>query len=118
MQLEGAVLVTTPQDIARVDTAKALAMFQQADVRVLGVVRNMTGFLCPHCGQSVEIFPQSDQIRSALDELLELASVPLDPAAVVNGDHGRPVVISMPDSPVTRAFLGLAERIATLVPIS
>lgn len=78
----------------------------------------MAGFLCPHCGQPVEIFPQSDQLRSSLDTLPELACVPLDPAAVVNGDRGHPVVISMPGSLVTRAFLELAQRIVTLVPTS
>jgi ATP-binding protein involved in chromosome partitioning len=114
--LDGAILVTTPQDIARIDTAKALAMFRQANVRPLGVVSNMAGFICPHCGQPVEIFPQSEQLRNALDELPELASVPLDPIAVVNGDRGQPAVVSMPDSQVARAFLELARRVADLVP--
>ncbi len=61
MHIDGAVLVTTPQDIARIDTAKALAMFQQATVPILGVVQNMDGFLCPHCGTHVDIFPASQE---------------------------------------------------------
>jgi ATP-binding protein involved in chromosome partitioning len=117
MSLDGAILVTTPQDIARIDTAKALAMFQFANVPVLGVVRNMAGFLCPHCGQAVEIFPRSEQARNALDELEELANVPLDPAAVVSGDQGHPVIVSMPGSLVTQAFMRLAERVVKLVPM-
>ncbi len=115
MQLDGAVLVTTLQDIARIDTAKALAMFQGVQVPVLGVVQNMDGFICPHCGERAEIFPRSQESRSVLDELPLLGSVPLDPAAVMNGDKGHPVVISMPVSPVALAFTRMAERVAATV---
>ncbi len=111
IQLDGAVLVTTPQDIARIDTSKALAMFQTANVPVLGVVQNMDGFLCPHCGESVEIFPRSQETRILLDELRVLGRVPLDPAAVVNGDRGYPVVVSMPESSVAKAFVAVAEQV-------
>ena len=112
MQIDGAVLVTTPQDVARIDTSKALAMFQKADVPVLGVVQNMDGFLCPHCGEHVEIFPRSQETRAQLDELPLLGRIPLDPAAVINGDKGRPVVVSMPDSSVASAFTSMAEQVA------
>ena len=111
IQLEGAVLVTTPQDIARIDTSKALAMFQAAHVPVLGVVQNMDGFLCPHCGESVEIFPRSQEARILLDELRLLGRIPLDPAAVISGDRGHPVVVSMPESPVAKAFITMAEQV-------
>lgn len=115
MQLDGAVLVTTPQDIARIDTSKALAMFQQSGVPVLGVVQNMDGFLCPHCGEHVDIFPRSQEARVLLDELPLLGRIPLDPAAVVSGDKGHPVIVSMPESPVARSFMGIAEQVvATL----
>lgn len=117
MRLDGALLVTTPQDIARIDTAKALAMFRNADVPVLGVVQNMDGLLCPHCGEQVEIFPRSQEIRNALDELPLLGRIPLDPKAVVSGDKGQPVVVSMPDSLVAQAFLAMAERIAAIVEV-
>lgn len=115
MQLDGAVLVTTPQDIARIDTSKALAMFQAADVPVLGLVQNMDGFLCPHCGDRVDIFPRSQEARILLDDLRLLGRVPLDPAAVVSGDKGHPVVISMPESPVAHAFLGVAEEVMSIL---
>jgi ATP-binding protein involved in chromosome partitioning len=110
IQLDGAVLVTTPQDIARIDTSKALAMFRAARVPVLGVVQNMDGFLCPHCGESVEIFPRSQETRILLDELHLLGRVPFDPAAVVNSDRGYPVVVSMPESSVAKAFVAIAEQ--------
>lgn len=112
MQLDGAILVTTPQDIARIDTAKALAMFRDVQVPVLGVVQNMDGFLCPHCGERSDIFPRSPETR-VLDEVALLGSVPFDPQAVVSSDKGQPVVVSLPDSPVARAFMTMAGKVAS-----
>ncbi len=113
MQLDGAILVTTPQDIARIDTAKALAMFQNVYVPVLGVVQNMDGFVCPHCGERAEIFPRSQETRNLLDELPLLGSIPLDPAAVVSSDKGHPIIISMPESPVAQAFTRVATSVVS-----
>ena len=115
MQLDAAILVTTPQDIARIDTAKALAMFQDVNVHVLGVVQNMDGFLCPHCGETVEIFPRSLETRALLDELPLLGSIPLDPSAALSGDKGQPVVVSKPTSPVAQAFISMAKEVKTLL---
>ncbi len=115
VHLDGAILVTTPQDIARIDTSKALAMFQQSGVPVLGVVQNMDGFLCPHCGEHVDIFPRSQEARTVLDALPLLGRVPLDPEAVISGDKGHPVVISRPDSPVAQAFVYAAQTVVSLV---
>ena len=111
MQIDGAILVTTPQDIARIDTAKALSMFQSVQVPVLGVVRNMDGFICPHCGERVDIFPASDETRSLLDALPLLGSIPLDPTTATSGDKGQPVVISAPQSPVALALGDVAEQV-------
>ena len=115
LQLDGALLVTTPQDIARIDTAKALAMFREAGVPALGVVQNMDGFLCPHCGERVEIFPRSREVREQLDNLPLLGSIPLDPAAALSGDKGQPVVVSNPESPVSIAFMSIAEQVKTII---
>src|SRR5437660_6902877 len=115
LQLDGALLVTTPQDIARIDTAKALAMFRDVQVPVLGVVQNMDGFLCPHCGERVEIFPRSREVREQLDNLPLLGSIPLDPAAALSGDKGQPVVVSNPESPVSIAFTSIAEQVKTII---
>jgi ATP-binding protein involved in chromosome partitioning len=111
LQLDGAILVTTPQDIARIDTAKGLAMFQNAGVPVLGLVQNMSGFVCPHCGERVDIFPSSGESRALLDSLPLLGAIPLDPATAVSGDKGQPVVVSMPESPVSAAFKCIAEQV-------
>ncbi|MBA2286195.1 MAG: P-loop NTPase [Ktedonobacteraceae bacterium] len=115
MELDGAILVTTPQDIARIDTAKALAMFQGAGVPVLGLVQNMSGFVCPHCGERVEIFPRSPESRTLLDALPLLGDIPLDPATVTGGDRGHPVIVSKPESLVSLAFIHAAERVAALL---
>ncbi len=118
MQLDGAILVTTPQDIARIDTAKALAMFRNVHVPVLGVVQNMDGFICPHCGERAEIFPRSQETRNVLDELPLLGSIPLDPAAVVSSDKGHPIIISMPESLVALAFTRMASSVVSVLDTS
>lgn len=115
MQLDGAILVTTPQDIARIDSAKALAMFQGDGVPVLGIVQNMDGFLCPHCGERVEIFPRSQESRVLLDELPLLARIPMDASTARSGDAGQPVVVSKPESPASLAFMEMAERVSLIV---
>lgn len=112
MALSGAILVTTPQDVARIDTAKALAMFRQARVHVLGLVTNMSGFSCPHCGELIEIFPTSQERRGSLDELAVLSTIPLHPPTAATGDNGRPVTVSLPTSPVSLAFHTLASNVA------
>jgi ATP-binding protein involved in chromosome partitioning len=113
LALDGALLVTTPQSIARMDTAKALAMFQAAGTPMLGLVENMSGFICPHCGERVEIFPPSEGTDSPLAEVPLLAQIPLDPATAQSGDRGRPVVVAQLESPVAQAFGALAERVAS-----
>ena len=115
MHIDGAILVTTPQDIARIDTAKALAMFQGVAVPVLGVVQNMAGFLCPHCGGRVEIFPRSREARELLDDLPLLGCIPLDPSTAVSGDKGQPVVVSKPESAVSAAFISMAEQVTAIL---
>jgi ATP-binding protein involved in chromosome partitioning len=111
LKLAGAVLVTTPQDVARLDTAKALAMFRQADVHVLGLVKNMSSFSCPHCHELVDIFPTGHETSKSLDSLPVLCTLPLHPPTAVSGDNGQPIVISQPYSSVATAFHTLAEHI-------
>jgi len=116
-QIDGAIMVTTPQDIARIDTAKALAMFQNAGVPVLGVIQNMQGFICPHCGERIDIFPPSSQQRTQLDNLPQLGTIPLDPAMVTSGDRGQPAVVSLPESRLATAFFSIAHQIASTLEI-
>ncbi len=118
LALDGAILVTTPQDIARIDTAKGAGLFRGAGVPVLGLVQNMAGFLCPHCGERVDIFPVSSESSSLLCDLPLLGVVPLDLATARSGDSGQPIVVTMPESTVAGEFSLIAgrviERIETL----
>ncbi len=110
--ISGAVIVTTPQDIALIDARKGLAMFRKVEVPVLGIIENMAGFACPHCGEVTHIFKQGGGARTA--DVLDckfLGSVPLDPAVVEGGDAGTPIVVSNPDGRHAEAFTGLAEAV-------
>jgi ATP-binding protein involved in chromosome partitioning len=105
LPLAGAVMVTTPQDVALGDVLKGGEMFRQLDVPVLGVIENMSHFICPHCGKPENIFGEgggqrlSEQLATTL-----LARVPLDPAIRVGSDYGTPIVLSAPESPSGQAL--------------
>jgi ATP-binding protein involved in chromosome partitioning len=112
--ISGAVIVTTPQDIALIDARKGLAMFRKVEVPVLGIIENMAGFACPHCGEVTHIFKQGGGERTAgVLDCKFLGSVPLDPAVVEGGDAGVPIVVGRPDGAHAEAFTGLAEAVAT-----
>jgi ATP-binding protein involved in chromosome partitioning len=115
LELAGAILVTTPQDVARIDTAKAVAMFHAAGVHVLGLVKNMSGFTCPHCGEVVEIFPTGVEMRASLDSLPVLCTIPLYPPTATSSDSGQPIVVSLPSSPASLAFRTLAEKVSGML---
>ncbi|HEU0000718.1 MAG TPA: P-loop NTPase [Ktedonobacteraceae bacterium] len=111
LELDGAILVTTPQDIARIDTAKGAGMFQSAGVPILGLVQNMAGFICPNCGERVDIFPISSEASSLLHNMPLLGVVPLDLATARSGDAGQPIVVTMPESPVSAEFYAIAGQL-------
>ena len=86
MGLAGAIIVVGPQDAAHLDARKVLSLLREADVRVLGAVENMRGLRCPHCGETLDVFPPVAEERSLLSEIELLVSLPLDPTfAKVNG---------------------------------
>lgn len=116
VHLAGAVIVTTPQDVALIDARKGLAMFQKVNVPVLGIIENMSTYECPRCGHREDIFKHGGGKKTA--ELLNvpfLGEVPIDPRVAIAGDAGRPVVVSEPDSVASKAFLKLAESVAKAV---
>jgi ATP-binding protein involved in chromosome partitioning len=111
--LSGAVIVSTPQDLALIDARRGIAMFKQVQVPLLGMVENMSYFLCPHCGGRTEVFGHGGARKEA--EKLGvpfLGEAPLDIAIRANSDDGRPVVASLPDSSHAGAFLEIARRVA------
>ncbi len=110
--LSGAVIVSTPQDIALLDARKGLNMFRRVDVPVLGIVENMSYFSCPHCGGRTDIFSHGGARREAERLGMEfLGEIPLDIVIRETSDGGRPIVISDPDSPHAAAYRVIAERV-------
>jgi ATP-binding protein involved in chromosome partitioning len=110
--LAGAVIVSTPQDIALLDARKGLNMFRQVEVPVLGIVENMSYFLCPHCGGRSDIFSHGGARREAEKLGTEfLGEVPLDLEIRETSDEGRPITVSDPDHPYAQAFRAMAARV-------
>jgi ATP-binding protein involved in chromosome partitioning len=110
--LSGAVIVSTPQDIALLDARKGLNMFRKVDVPVLGIVENMSYFSCPNCGHRSEIFSHGGARREAEKLGVEfLCEVPLDIAIRETSDAGTPIVVAQPDSEHAKAYRLLASRV-------
>ncbi len=110
--LSGAVIVSTPQDIALLDARKGLNMFRKVDVPVLGIIENMSYFACPNCGHVSHIFSHGGARREAEKLGMEfLGEIPLDTEIRETSDGGRPIVVSQPDSPHAKAFVAIAEKV-------
>jgi ATP-binding protein involved in chromosome partitioning len=110
--LAGAVIVSTPQDLALIDARRGIAMFRKVDVPVLGVVENMSYFLCPHCGERTEIFTHGGARKEA--ERLGvpfLGEVPLEVEIRETSDAGLPIVATRPDSPQAKIYRDIAARV-------
>jgi len=111
--LSGAVVVTTPQDVALEDVDRAIRMFEQVKVPVLGIVENMSYYLCTQCGHREEIFAHGGGRRAAAKyEVPFLGEIPILPAIREAGDRGLPVVAAAPESPAAAAFLAVARATA------
>lgn len=112
IDVDGVVMVTTPQEVSTGDVRRAVKMFERVNTRVLGIVENMSGLSCPHCGEIVDVFGSGGGERLAAEMGLPfLGRVPLDPAVRVAGDEGRPTVISAPASAAGQALLEVAKVI-------
>ncbi|MFQ5955965.1 MAG: iron-sulfur cluster carrier protein ApbC [Kiloniellales bacterium] len=110
--LTGAVIVSTPQDIALLDARKGLNMFRKVDVPVFGIVENMSYFLCPSCGHEAHIFGRGGARREADRLGMEfLGEIPLDIEIRETSDGGQPIVVSHPDSAHAQAYRAIADRV-------
>ena len=110
--LAGAVIVSTPQDIALIDARKGLNMFRKVDVPVFGIIENMSYFECPKCGERSEIFSHGGARRDAERLGVDfLGEIPLDIAIRETSDSGHPIVISQPDSTQAKTYRAIAERV-------
>jgi ATP-binding protein involved in chromosome partitioning len=116
--LTGAVIVSTPQDVGLRISMKTLRMFQQTRVPILGIVENMSYYVCPHCNSQDHIFGQGGGSRAAEQLGIPfLGEVPLDLAIRTQSDIGQPIVIAQPDSPSGRTLRSIAEKVAAQVSI-
>lgn len=116
IDVDGAVMVTTPQDVATGDVRRGVKMFERVNTRILGIVENMAGFVCPHCGEVTEVFGRGGGERLAAElEVPFLGRVPLDATVAAAGDRGAPTILSAPDSPAADGLRAVARAVVGAV---
>jgi ATP-binding protein involved in chromosome partitioning len=116
IHLHGAVIVTTPQEVATGDSLRGAKMFERVGTRVLGVVENMSYYVCEHCGEKSELFLSGGGARLAEELSVPLlGQIPLQAGLAALADAGQPVVVAAPDSPSGRALREVADRVAALL---
>ena len=112
LTLSGAVIVTTPQDVSLKIARRGLRMFEKVHVRILGIVENMSGFTCPHCGKSTDIFRRGGGERMSRQLGVPfLGAIPLDADVVSGGDAGRPIMVDKPQSVTAQAYAAIAAAL-------
>ncbi|HBO83489.1 MAG: hypothetical protein A2073_08590 [Deltaproteobacteria bacterium GWC2_42_11] len=116
--LTGAVIVTTPQDLALMDARRAIKMFNEVKVPILGIVENMSFFVCPLCGEKTEIFSRGGgEKTSQRYNVPFLGHIPIDTAIREGGDSGKPIVVADPSSSQSEAFMKIAEAVASRISV-
>lgn len=114
--LRGAVIVTTPQDVAVLDAVKAIKFIEKLEIPVIGVIENMSGMVCPHCGGMIDLFGMGGGEKAAHDfGVPYLGAIPLDPAMVKAGDEGRPYILRHADTPTWKAVDAVMENLVKVV---
>ena len=110
--LTGAVIVTTPSDVSLQDARKAIEMFKQVKVDILGIVENMSYFVCPHCHQEIDIFSKGGGLRTAQQFSIPfLGSIELDPDIRKGGDSGQPIVLEGDQSPHAKSIFAFTDKV-------
>jgi Mrp family chromosome partitioning ATPase len=108
----GAVIVTTPQDVALLDSRKAVTFARTLNMPIIGIIENMSGFECPHCGKTINLFKSGGGQKAALELMVPfLGKVPIDPKIVETGDSGRPFVLEYSKSESAKVFSEIVKRI-------
>jgi len=108
----GALIVTTPQEISLLDSRKAVTFARRLNLKIVGIVENMSGLICPHCGQKINLFKEGGGEVAARELGIPfLGRIPIDPEIVALGDEGQPFVASRPESEAARAFEKIVDRI-------
>ncbi|MFX1343064.1 MAG: Mrp/NBP35 family ATP-binding protein [Promethearchaeota archaeon] len=114
--LDGVIIVTTPQEVALLDSRKAASMVRQMNIPILGLIENMSGFYCPHCGEVTNIFGKGGG-KSAANELnlFFLGDLPFDHRVMLLSDEGKPFIVTESKTPVAQAFQKVVERLITRI---
>jgi len=113
-KVRGAVIVTTPQELATGDSLRGAKMFEQVHVPVMGIIENMSSFACPHCGESIDLFAEGGGSRLATELSLPLlGKIPLQAGMATLADDGKPVVVAEPESPAGKALLDIAQQLVS-----
>lgn len=111
-----AIIVTTPQEISLADVRKSISFCKTVKMDIFGMVENMSGYICPHCGEQVDLFGSGGGERTAQEASVPfLGRVPFDPNIVACGDNGKPYQATYPESPVTQAYQSIARKMGALV---
>lgn len=112
LQITGAIIVSTPQDIALIDAVKGITMFNKINIPIIGMVQNMSHFICPNCKHESHIFKSKGAEKVALENNLRvLSSIPLNEEICVQSDVGKPIVISDPNSDIAKPYFDIAKAI-------
>jgi len=107
-----AIIVTTPQEVALIDARRAVNMAKKMEIERIGIVENMSGLICPHCGAQIDLFGAGGGEREAKKlSLLFLGKIPIDPSVRVEADAGRPIVLANPEATISQAFFAIATQI-------
>jgi ATP-binding protein involved in chromosome partitioning len=108
----GAIIVTTPQDVSILDSRKAVVFAQRLNLKVLGIIENMSGLTCPHCGRRIDLFKSGGGERAAQEMNVPfLGRIPIDPRIVLSGDEGHPFAGGLEESEARQAFSGIVDKI-------
>lgn len=118
IDLSGAIMVSTPQDVALADVIKGVKMFQKVNVTILGLVENMSYFVCPHCGERSEIFDHGNTQKACAElDVPYLGEIPFHTSIRIGSDQGKPIVVTEPESVQAQAFFEIAEKVIEKMPI-
>jgi len=110
-EVDGSIVVTTPQEVALLDSRKAVTFSRMLNIPVIGIVENMSGLTCPHCQKEIPLFKTGGGEKAARDlKVPFLGRIPIDPEMVIDCDRGMPFVIAHPDSVAAKAYQQIAER--------
>jgi ATP-binding protein involved in chromosome partitioning len=111
-EMDGVIIVTIPSEVSQSVVKKAVTFARQLNVPILGIVENMSGMICPHCGEMIEVFSRGGGSKISDEMNVEyLGSIPMDPRISSDSDKGTPFVISHPDSPAARKFSQIVKKV-------